>query len=476
MRQILFDLGIYNVFGNEFHLRLFGYGFALVLGFLTGIFWAQRRARRAGENPEAIGQCGLWALVGGVLGARLAYVIQYHEHFVDGSGSLDILEVFNIAGGGLIYFGGLAGGTLTVILFLAIKRLPARRFIDILAPSLMLGLAFGRVGCLLNGCCWGGPVEPSFWASIEFPMVAKPLVMVGENPYGDDQGLCPTYAHQYWQGSLNPDDRLLNAYHMRSSETADGKPIRVPRVLPPGQLHGLLVTDQLSPLLAERAVVEASFVKAAGDDGRLSRAEWDDAVAMGSGLLGGSESWDEAVTFSRYNPLIGKEMTLGSNAIAAYLVMRRDEMILRFDENKDGEFSAAERLAVNAYLQADLYALLSCEHADARKPAQILGIINGVLLALLLAWYYRQRRAEGRVFALMLILYPPTRFMLESIRHDNPGNLLSGDWTHNQINAILMVLAGITLWWLFGRRGSSAGGTLSERITKTDPPAGTAKQ
>ncbi len=151
-------------------------------------------------------------------------------------------------------------------------------------------------------------------------------------------------------------------------------------------------------------------------------------------------------------------------------------MILRFDENKDGEFSAAERLAVNAYLQADLYALLSCEHADPRKPAQILGILNGVLLALLLAWYYRQRRAEGRVFALMLILYPPTRFMLESIRHDNPGNLLSGDWTHNQINAILMVMAGITLWWWFGRRGSSAGGTLSERMTTADSAVATTKK
>ena len=476
MRQVLFDLGVYNVFGNEFHLRLFGYGFALVLGFLTGIFWAQRRARRAGENPEVIGQCGLWALVGGVIGARIAYVAQYHEHFVDASGSIDILEVFNIAGGGLIYFGGLAGGTLTVLIFLLVKRLPARRFIDILAPSLMLGLAFGRVGCLLNGCCWGGPVEPSFWASIEFPMVSKPLVMVGENPYGDDQGLCPTYAHQYWQGTLNPDDRLLNAYRMRTSEDADGQPIRVPMVLPPGQLHGRLVTDQLTPLVAERAVVANNFAKAAGEDGRLSRAEWDAALAMGSGLLGGSESWDEAVTFSRYEPLMGKEMTLDSNALAAYLVARRDEMILRFDENKDGEFSAAERQAVNAYLQADLYALLSCEHAHARKPAQILGICNGVLLALLLAWYYRQRRAEGRVFALMLILYPPTRFMLESIRHDNPGNLLSGDWTHNQINAILMVIVGITLWWWFGRRGSSAGGTLSERMATTDSAVATTKQ
>ncbi|MFW5839993.1 MAG: prolipoprotein diacylglyceryl transferase, partial [Planctomycetota bacterium] len=155
MHQILFDFGTLELFGLSIPLRVYGYGLMLVLGFLSAILLAQWRARRVGENPEVIAVAGIWALLGGIFGARLAYVIEnWDSQF---SQEKDLLAaMLDITSGGLIYYGGLGLAALLVTLYLLYKRVPLRRYLDVVAVSLMVGLAFGRMGCLLNGCCWGG--------------------------------------------------------------------------------------------------------------------------------------------------------------------------------------------------------------------------------------------------------------------------------------------------------------------------------
>src|ERR1035437_9645402 len=76
MRQIIVDFGTLHIGSWSLPLRIYGYGLMLVLGFLLAIALAQWRARRAGENPEILAHVGLLAVVGGILGARLAFVIQ----------------------------------------------------------------------------------------------------------------------------------------------------------------------------------------------------------------------------------------------------------------------------------------------------------------------------------------------------------------------------------------------------------------
>ena len=76
MQQVIVDFGQFNVFGHPIGLRIYGYGLMLVLGFLAAVGLARWRARRFGENPEAVTSLGLLALAGGVVGARLAFVIE----------------------------------------------------------------------------------------------------------------------------------------------------------------------------------------------------------------------------------------------------------------------------------------------------------------------------------------------------------------------------------------------------------------
>jgi len=96
------------------------------------------------------------------VGARLFYVIHYFEHFKE-----DPVSVFAIWHGGLELLGGVILAITIIFFYLLYHKLPIRHYLDILAIALMLALIFGRIGCLLNGCCFGKPTELP-WA-IRFP-------------------------------------------------------------------------------------------------------------------------------------------------------------------------------------------------------------------------------------------------------------------------------------------------------------------
>ena len=173
MRQIVIDFGTLELFGMDIPLRVLGYGLMLVCGFLLAVGLTRWRARRAGEDPDNISRVGIVALVAGVLGARLAYVIENWSHFARSDNVLG--DVFNITSGGLIYFGGLILATAAVIVTVIVRRRPVRRYVDIVAVGVMVGLAFGRAGCLLNGCCWGARCRDDWSLSARFPMYSHPL-------------------------------------------------------------------------------------------------------------------------------------------------------------------------------------------------------------------------------------------------------------------------------------------------------------
>jgi phosphatidylglycerol:prolipoprotein diacylglycerol transferase len=151
----------------------------LALSFLLGIGLAAWRARRAGLNAHAILDLGILIIIGVGLGSRLYYVLLHLEEFPDG-----ILSAFNpfrpegASVGGLVMYGGLIGGTLAVFVYVRIKQLSFLRYADVLAPSLALGIALTRIGCFLNGCCygkgWDGPL------AVSFPPTSRPGLFQSE--------------------------------------------------------------------------------------------------------------------------------------------------------------------------------------------------------------------------------------------------------------------------------------------------------
>lgn len=134
-------------------LEIRWYGILFATGFLAGFWTACRRAWHDHMSGEAIADLIPWVLLSALAGARLLYVIEYHEEFVGAS----FWDVINIRRGGLVYHGGMVAAILTTVGYLRWKKRPLWRTADVLAPSIALGHAFGRIGCFLNGCCYGLP-------------------------------------------------------------------------------------------------------------------------------------------------------------------------------------------------------------------------------------------------------------------------------------------------------------------------------
>ncbi len=136
-------------FGN---FAIYWYGVFVALGFLAGIWTAARRAPLQGLSPERVVDLGPWLIVGALVGARILYVLSYwNEQFREAPW----WEVFMFRKGGLVFYGGFIGAALAGIIYIRAKRLPLMKVADTMAPSIPLGHAFGRLGCLMNGCCYG---------------------------------------------------------------------------------------------------------------------------------------------------------------------------------------------------------------------------------------------------------------------------------------------------------------------------------
>jgi phosphatidylglycerol:prolipoprotein diacylglycerol transferase len=145
-------------------LTIHWFGVMVALAFLAGLWTASRRGLREGIAAEKILDLGPWLIVGTLLGARALYVATFwKEQFAD----KPFYEMFMIQRGGIVFYGGLIGATLAAIIYVRIKGLPLWKVADIVAPSIALGYVFGRIGCLLNGCCWGRACSMP-WA-IHFP-------------------------------------------------------------------------------------------------------------------------------------------------------------------------------------------------------------------------------------------------------------------------------------------------------------------
>jgi phosphatidylglycerol:prolipoprotein diacylglycerol transferase len=157
----------------------------IALAFLAGLWTATLRARRENIPGEKIADVTLWLMIGGIVGARVAYVTTYwREEFADQPFS----EIFMIQHGGLVYYGGLIGAIVAGAIYIRWKKLPFWKTADIIAPSIALGSVFGRTGCLLNGCCYGRPTDLPW--GIRFP---------ADHPTGG----VPVHPTEIYDGLLN---------------------------------------------------------------------------------------------------------------------------------------------------------------------------------------------------------------------------------------------------------------------------------
>lgn len=153
-----------------------GYGVMLLVAAVAGTWLSVRRGRAAGFDADTILGLGLWIFVAGLVGARLFFVIEYHDEFFRAGEPLgaSLARVAFIPNGGLVVFGALPTAALAAWWYARRHGLPVLRLADVVAPGLLVGLAIGRVGCFLNGCCYGGPTDLPW--GVSFPPASPPAV------------------------------------------------------------------------------------------------------------------------------------------------------------------------------------------------------------------------------------------------------------------------------------------------------------
>jgi phosphatidylglycerol:prolipoprotein diacylglycerol transferase len=157
---------------------IYGYGVMLVIGFLLALECGKFLARRAGLDPEIFVNCGLIALVAGIAGARISHVIENWPTYTDPSRTFfaNFFDAVNIRSGGLTFYGGLILAFPACIAYGLWRKVPIRRGMDIVAPCVMIGLGIGRVGCFLNGCCYGAECDRNFPLAVTYPYHSNPYL------------------------------------------------------------------------------------------------------------------------------------------------------------------------------------------------------------------------------------------------------------------------------------------------------------
>jgi phosphatidylglycerol:prolipoprotein diacylglycerol transferase len=357
MHQILFEIP--TPWGR---VPIFGYGFMLFVSFAVGTWVAARRAKREGINPEHLWDIAIYCFVGGVLGAR---ILSLSIDPFEGGFWEQLVHFFEIWKGGMVFYGGLIGGFLGYGLawwrIVRKNNLSTFKIADIVAPSLALGVFFGRLGCFLNGCCYGGVADP----------VQTPWAM----PFP----------------SNSPAQRDLVG---RGYQTAFGF------LLKDGDEQTVERVERFSG--AEEAGLRA------GD--RIVRVG-NDPVRSPLELYRALSQWPQGqpLQLTVERTVDGVPKTLGL------------------------QFQPPWSFQVH--------------------PTQLYNAIDGLLLFLLLTAYYPYHRVDGQVMALFLICYPINRFLMESLRLDNPATW-SG-LTMSQNISVLTFAAGVGVMVWLVRRGRS---------------------
>jgi phosphatidylglycerol:prolipoprotein diacylglycerol transferase len=168
VHPILFRIGSYEVPS---------YGVLLTLAFAAGIWIARRRAEARGIDGERVLDACMLILFTSILGARLLWVATHLEVFRPPQGTwTDALNPFRggayVGFAGLSVLGGVVLATVSALAFLAWRKLPVLATADVLAPSVALGEGVTRIGCFLNGCCYGLPCDGGF--CLRFPEGSGP--------------------------------------------------------------------------------------------------------------------------------------------------------------------------------------------------------------------------------------------------------------------------------------------------------------
>jgi phosphatidylglycerol---prolipoprotein diacylglyceryl transferase len=160
MYPVLHDFDLFGFLRDPWSLHT--YGVLIAIGFMAAMNLAKRQSEREGEDPERIVDLAFYVLLAGLIGSRFVFIMTKLEDYTKNP-----IEIFMFWRGGLVWYGGFIAATGYVWWYCRKHRLNFLKYADLCIPYVALAHAFGRLGCLAAGCCFGKPSDMP-WA-IVFP-------------------------------------------------------------------------------------------------------------------------------------------------------------------------------------------------------------------------------------------------------------------------------------------------------------------
>jgi len=151
------------------------YGIMAALGFLSAVFLLMLNRKTGNMDSEQITDVAMICMISAIVGARIFYVVQFWNLYKDNP-----VSIIRIDQGGLVFFGGFFCATATLLYYSWRKKLNILKMLDIFGPSLAIGHFFGRIGCFMNGCCYGKPSDLPW--SVQFPSGTAPAAAFPSDP------------------------------------------------------------------------------------------------------------------------------------------------------------------------------------------------------------------------------------------------------------------------------------------------------
>ena len=158
-------------------LPIHTYGFMIAIGFIIAVQVIQYLAKKSKLDPDLIQDLVFGALAIGFLGARLVFILTRFTYFTENP-----VEIFKVWEGGLVFYGGPLAALPFVLWFIRRHQFPLWRTLDALAPGLVVAHAFGRLGCLAAGCCYGRPTDKPWGIVLNSELVDPSLHGVHLHP------------------------------------------------------------------------------------------------------------------------------------------------------------------------------------------------------------------------------------------------------------------------------------------------------
>jgi len=436
MQQVLFHLPFTSGWVPPSGVPIYGFGALLFLTFIvTAMVWGPRRVVQVGLPKERLQDLAIAVFLTGIAGARVVYMIQYRDQF---AGKELFIEFFKIWNGGIVFYGSVFGGVIGYLAFyyLVLRRLKvsAWKLADAVAPLVAIGLAVGRIGCYLNGCCWGQPV----CAECQTVPLAPEL---GQFP------ILPAHSREQVTRPAGVEDRLPQIHGLQTStgfsieatpRVGQGDPRSLVKAIEPGSQAKAAGLDKEDRIVGFNGRPNLIIVEISGSEEATAEAVETLTAAGATRVHLPSEDADSAnrVGFddpSKYQAAVSSVPQ--SPDVHLYV---HDSL---WEQVRDWPRGEGE-LKLEVLRKGERKEIAFTPKTVPFFATQVYEAVSMVLLTLLLLAFQPFRRHDGQVVVVLMMGYAAHRFLNEAIRIEPTYAM---DLTLSQWISILIFAAALLL-------------------------------